>query len=89
MRVLYAKAFEKDLDGIRHDAQMRRRVSEIIERLKQAGSLSEIRGVRSITGYAGYYRIRAGDYRMGLKLSEDAATLVRLLHRKDIYRRFP
>jgi mRNA interferase RelE/StbE len=33
--------------------------------------------------------VRIGDYRLGLKISEDAIELIRFLHRRDIYRRFP
>jgi mRNA-degrading endonuclease RelE of RelBE toxin-antitoxin system len=30
-----------------------------------------------------------GDYRLGLVIEDDIVTLVRILHRKDIYRYFP
>ncbi|GIK72728.1 MAG: hypothetical protein BroJett021_17160 [Chloroflexota bacterium] len=36
-----------------------------------------------------YYRIRVGDYRLGLALEGDTVILVRFLHRKEIYRYFP
>ena len=39
MRVLYAKRFEKDLDAIKHDARVKRRLIESIEGLKQADSI--------------------------------------------------
>ncbi|MBP1468695.1 type II toxin-antitoxin system RelE/ParE family toxin [Candidatus Chloroploca sp. M-50] len=36
-----------------------------------------------------YYRIRIGDYRLGLFVEDDTITVVRFLHRRDIYRYFP
>ncbi|MGA9351150.1 MAG: type II toxin-antitoxin system RelE/ParE family toxin [Anaerolineae bacterium] len=40
-------------------------------------------------GYDTFYRIRLGDYRIGIEVLEDKVILVRILHRKDIYRYFP
>ena len=42
-----------------------------------------------LSGYTDYYRIRIGEYRIGLKYSNKTITLVRFLHRKDIYKFFP
>ena len=36
-----------------------------------------------------YYRIRIGDYRIGIKGEGDVIVLMRVMHRKDIYRVFP
>lgn len=89
MRIRFAKSFDKDLDAIKHDAQVKRRLAEDIDRLKQADSVSEVQRIKGITGFPGYYRLRIGDYRLGLKLSGKTLDLIRFLHRKDIYRRFP
>jgi len=44
---------------------------------------------KKIEGYEAYYRLRIGDYRLGIKLAGNTLELIRFLHRKDIYRRFP
>jgi mRNA interferase RelE/StbE len=47
--------------------------------------------VQKLTGYQTYYKIRIGSYRVGLCL-DDAAEVIefqRVLHRREIYRRFP
>ena len=36
-----------------------------------------------------YYRVKIGDYRIGMTLEEDVVIFVRVLHRKDVYRYFP
>ena len=40
-------------------------------------------------GYDTFYRIRLGDYRMGIDVLDNEVIIARLLHRKDIYRYFP
>ena len=48
-----------------------------------------------LQGYDHYYRIRVGDYRLGISIAitleetEEMFRFVRCLHRKDIYKRFP
>jgi mRNA interferase RelE/StbE len=51
--------------------------------------LAELNGVRKMEGYSNYYRIKLGEYRLGVKLEKSELELIRFLHRKDIYRRFP
>jgi mRNA interferase RelE/StbE len=36
-----------------------------------------------------YYRIRIGNYRLGLRYDSNSVTLLRFMHRKDIYTYFP
>jgi mRNA interferase RelE/StbE len=89
MELLYGKRFSKDLDGIRHEAKVKQALLALIESLKTADSLSDLKDVRKIEGYQGYFRIKLGDYRFGIKAEENRVELIRFLHRKDIYRRFP
>jgi len=89
MRILYAKKFDDDIDAIQHDSDTKKRLLEKIQELKQIDSLFDTKKIKKIVGYPGYYRIRIGDYRLGLKLTGDTLELIRFLHRKDIYRRFP
>jgi len=42
-----------------------------------------------MTGYPHYYKIRFGDYRIGIHYDKGVMTLQRILHRKEIYRYFP
>ena len=45
--------------------------------------------ISKMKGYEGYYKIRSGDYRIGLLIREDILEFQRILDRKDIYRFFP
>ena len=42
-----------------------------------------------MTGWENHYRIRIGDYRLGIALEGDVVVLVRFRHRSDFYRGFP
>ena len=45
--------------------------------------------VEKLKGGGNYFRLRVGDYRVGLSLEDDTLIFVRLLNRKDIYKYFP
>ena len=89
MKILYTEQFSKDLDKITNDVRLKKNILQIIDRIKQADYLSELENVRKIKGYEGYYRIRMGDFRVGIKITDNSVEMLRCLHRKDIYRRFP
>jgi mRNA interferase RelE/StbE len=88
LKVEFKASFARDLKKIK-DKTLKSRVKGVIEAVEQAQGLQEIEGLRKLRGDAGYYRIRLGEYRLGLLVEGDTVTLVRFLHRRDIYRYFP
>lgn len=89
MEILYGKKFSKDLDAVRHETNIKAHLLKLIETIRAAKSFADLKGVRKIEGYQAYFRIKVGDYRLGIKVTQNTAELIRFLHRKDIYRRFP
>jgi mRNA interferase RelE/StbE len=65
------------------------RIKAVIEEVENAESLLDISNIKKLKAQGGYYRIRAGNYRIGLADSEDVITFVCVLHRKEMYRYFP
>ncbi|MFM7717678.1 MAG: type II toxin-antitoxin system RelE family toxin [Microcystis sp.] len=45
--------------------------------------------MKAIEGHPSYYRIRIGDYRIGIYVEENMIAFVRVLHRKEMYCYFP
>ena len=88
MKVSFEASFARDLRGIR-DKALLKRVEQVIGEVKAATALSEIKSLIKMRGSATFYRIRLGDYRIGIEVLEDEVIFVRLLHRRDIYRYFP
>jgi len=89
VEVLYGKRFSKDLDAIQHEGKVKKALLELIDEIKQADSLGDLKDVRKIEGYQGYFRMKVGDYRLGVKADKNRIEMIRFLHRKEIYRRFP
>ncbi|WP_420457343.1 type II toxin-antitoxin system RelE family toxin [Rubrivirga sp.] len=89
MRVIFRKSFERDLKKLRGNAQLLARLQQVIEQVETAEEFGAVANVKRMQGWSSYYRIRIGDYRLGLKLEEDAVVVLRFLHRREIYRRFP
>ncbi len=88
MRVEFRKSFLKDLQRIR-DAEIKKRLRHVIEQIEAAQTLSEIRGIKKLRGGKQYYRVRMGNYRLGLIVERNVVIFVRFLHRKEVYRYFP
>lgn len=88
MNVAFKTSFVKDLQKLK-DRALAARVKEIIEFVEQAATLHEIANLKALKGGTGYYRIRVGDYRIGLRVEGDTITLIRFLYRKEVYRYFP
>lgn len=88
MNVEFRKSFEKDLGSIR-DVTLLPRIREVIEEVERAANLGEVTNIKKLKGGGSYYRIRVGDYRIGVTVDEDTVIFVRVLHRKDVYKYFP
>ncbi|MBC7263096.1 MAG: type II toxin-antitoxin system mRNA interferase toxin, RelE/StbE family [Chloroflexi bacterium] len=88
MNTQFRESFSKDLRKIR-DKDLLNRVKAVIEAVEQAQGLGEIPNLERLKDWNKYYRIRVGDYRLGLVIEGDIVTFVRFLHRKDLYRYFP
>lgn len=82
------KTFEKDLRKLRDKAQLST-IKLIIEAVEAANTLDEVKNIKKLKGEDGYFRIRLGDYRIGLFLQDDTLRFVRILHRREFYRYFP
>ncbi len=88
MRALFEKSFGRDLKKIK-DKRLLKQVQETIELVETAVSINNVPNVKKMQGFDMYYRIRVGDYRIGIEISEGQAIFVCVLNRKDIYRYFP
>ncbi len=88
MKTSFRETFTKDLRQLRQP-EVRARVKQVIEAIERAADLTEIPQLRKLQGAGASYRIRIGDYRLGLVVEGDQVKLVRILHRREIYRYFP
>jgi len=87
MKILYLRQALKDVNKIKND-KLKSKLLDVVNDLKLAESLSEIKNVKSMSGHSDAYRIRIGDYRLGIYYYEDRVTIARFVKRKDIYKLF-
>lgn len=88
MNTLFRSSFGRDLKKIR-EANVLIQIREAIENVESANTLLDVQGLEKMSGSSGYYRIRIGNYRIGLTVDGEDVEFVRCLHRRDIYRYFP
>ncbi len=88
MIVEFRESFAKDLRAIR-DKEILKRLKKLIGLLERSQNLLEVKNIKKLRGTGAYYRVRVGDYRVGLSAQGDVVRLVRVLHRREIYRYFP
>jgi mRNA interferase RelE/StbE len=88
VKAQFKSSFAKDIRGIKNK-EILARIKETIEQIEKAESLHDIRNLKKLKGGSNYYRIRVGEYRIGLTIEGEEATFVRCLNRREIYRNFP
>lgn len=88
MNTAFRESFDRDLSAITNAALLRR-IRNVIEQVEAAQSFQHIPNLKRLETTGKYYRIRLGDYRLGVVFERGTVTFVRCLHRKEIYRYFP
>lgn len=88
MTLEFRTSFTKDLGRVR-DRSLLKRVKETIEEVEAAARVLDLKNLKKLRTEGHYYRLRLGDYRIGLLIEDNTIVFVRLLHRSEIYRYFP
>ncbi|BAZ84612.1 type II toxin-antitoxin system RelE family toxin [Dolichospermum compactum] len=89
MEVQYRQAFLKDLKQLKSSTSYQRIYELAFTTLEKINLLEEIPDIKAMRGYTGRYRIRIGDYRIGIEVNGDIIEVMRVLHRREFYRYFP
>lgn len=89
MNVEYLPKFPKDLKALKSSP-----VFEVInllafEVIPNLENLDSVSNLSKLKGFDDAFRIRVGDYRIGLFFDGETVTFARVLHRSEIYRYFP
>ena len=88
MNFEFEKAFVRDFKKLRNK-ELANAIIEAIKQVSQASAINEVANLKKLSGYKSAFRIRIGDYRIGVINENDTVTFVAFAHRKDIYKRFP
>ena len=65
MKVSFESKFAKDLRNIK-DGKLLLKIKGLIIECKEAESLAEVKSLKKLQGYDTFYRVRIGNYRIGL-----------------------
>lgn len=88
MKVEFTKNFDKQIDKI-SDQIILKKIKSAVLKVEAAENIQNIPGIKKLTGYTNHYRLRIGDYRIGITLKNGAVWFAAIAHRKDIYSVFP
>jgi mRNA interferase RelE/StbE len=88
MKTRFSSRFARDLRKIK-DEVLLERVNAVIEDIEAAETVAGIANLKKLKGYSHLYRIRIGDYRLGVYCESDDVQLMRFGPRKDFYRKLP
>jgi mRNA interferase RelE/StbE len=89
MKTAFAKSFAKDLKRHARDKNLLARIKEIILEVEAAADITSINNLKKLKAEGSYFRIRSGNYRIGLIIDGETVTFVRVLNRSEIYHYFP
>lgn len=88
MQVEITHKFQKQIKDC-NDRHIRTKVLSIIETVIESKSITTIPNIKKLTGYKNSYRIRLGNYRIGLFIDDNTVIFAAFDHRSDIYKYFP
>jgi mRNA interferase RelE/StbE len=88
MKVEFLEKFYDDLENI-NSQPVRDSLKDVIRHVISATKPQEIKHIKKLRGQKNAYRIRMGDYRIGVYIEKSIVEFARIVHRKDIYKVFP
>ncbi len=88
MKVEFLDKFNRDLDKL-DNKKVKESVKQLIIDLESVSSSDEIKNLKKLSGFKNAYRIRLGNFRVGIFIEKDVIELARIADRKNIYRIFP
>ena len=86
----FKKSFLKDIKKIK-DKVLLAEIEQAILSVEDAATMHDIPRLKKLKGNKKgiYYRIKVGDYRIGVAIENETVTFAAFDNRKDIYKFFP
>ncbi len=88
MKVDFSKAFKKDIAKLSNQG-LKQKLKRVIIRLENEKSLRTVPNCIKVQNHSSAYRIRIGDYRLGVYYENNNIQIARFVKRNDIYKLFP
>ena len=88
MKIEFLKKFYKDLDKITTN-NLKSDLMNVILEIEKHKDITEIKNMIKMKNSKNAFRIKLGDYRIGVYIEKNTIEFARFAHRKDIYKMFP
>ena len=89
MDLKFENSFKRDLKKIK-DKNVLEELKKVIKNLEEINELRNFKGnLKKLRGGKNFWRIKIGNYRIGLEIEGNTLIFVRILPRKEIYKCFP
>jgi mRNA interferase RelE/StbE len=88
MKIEFTRKFENQIDRL-HDEKLKLEIATAVRAVIAANSLHDIPQLKKLSGFKTAFRIRTGNYRIGILYQNGVIYFVAFAHRKDIYKEFP
>jgi mRNA interferase RelE/StbE len=88
MEVDFTKNFLKIIENLKNE-ELLQKIQDTIDNVIAANSIVDVSNIKKLSGHKVYYRIKVGDYRIGIEKIENQMRFLTFQHRKDIYKKFP
>jgi mRNA interferase RelE/StbE len=88
MLTRFREKFEKDIDKI-SNPDILSEITNVIEMVEMADRPQNIKNIKKLKGGKNAFRIRIGNYRVGIYIINNVVEFTRVLPRDKIYEYFP
>lgn len=88
MKVEFRESFLKDLQNIKN-AKLLAKVRKAIKNVEESNAPQQIQNFKKLKGSVSYFRIKIGEYRVGLKMENDTIILFDFCPEKKFIASFP
>ena len=88
MKFEFTRKFDAQIDRLR-DEKLKQEIAAAVKSVITAKALHEIPNLKKLSGFKTAFRIRTGNYRIGVLYQNGIVYFVAFAHRKDIYKQFP
>jgi len=88
MKYKIERSFERDFKKLRNK-DLAQSILDAINNVHSANGTDEIYNLKKLSGHKTAFRIRSGNYRIGVFIENNTVFFTAFDHRKDIYKRFP
>ena len=88
MQIEFTRKFQKQIDSCT-DKRIKLKIAEIIREIIRTESMIGFNNLKKLAGYKNSYRIRLGQYRIGITIDKETVIFAAFDHRSAIYKYFP